>query len=123
MSILASDLARFGLSEEACVVAKRADVCCVSCAQDARQLAEYFAMGRVTTQLGGRPAPPVVDEQAIRRLVRASAKVRAVILHDVWFRNALIDTGAPSLLVFAGELFASVIPRRTSRGTSPCSRA
>ena len=118
MSILASDLARFGLSEEACVVAERADVYCVSAAQDGRVMAEYFATGRVTTHLGGHAAPPEVDEKAVRRLVKASAKVRSAILHDKYYRNALLATGAPSLLVLAGELFASVIPRGTSRGTS-----
>ena len=91
----ASDLARFGLSPEACVF------CCVLrsllSAQDGVQLEEYFAGGRLTMFLQGKPIPEV-DRGAILRLLKASRKVRSVVLEDTLFRHCFEKTGALSCL-------------------------
>ena len=71
---------------------------CFSSAQDGDKLEMYFARGRVTSCLAGRDVLDV-DSKAIVRLLKASGKVRGVLLDDELFRHCIERTGARAIAV------------------------
>ena len=65
---------------------------------------QYCALGCAAEGLAGK-TPSSLDTRAILRFSQVSERVRRVVMEPTWFRNAIVDAGAPSLLVLACELF------------------
>ena len=77
---------------------------CLLSVQDGVKLEMYFAGGRLTSSAQGQPVSRV-DWRALKRLMKASPKVRAVVLEDGLFRHCFEKTGALLLFVLACGLF------------------